>query len=292
MKKLLTGVMFLALLQITPDPALAGVNVGLSISLPSPLVFVSPPEMIVIPETYVYAVPGVEAEIYFYNGWWWRPWEGHWYRSRHYDSGWSYYQRVPSFYGGIPTGWRNDYRDHRWHGQQWNYQPIPHQQLQKNWRNWEKNGHWEKQQTWGVQGLKPHTRSPQPSTVVQPKPQVKPQFHETAKPQQYRSPGEFQQNQHNAQPQVVKPQPQAIKPQPQRGGPPSHETARPQPQQRSQQQAVKPQIHEAARPQQPQAHPGAVPQQHVQPQHQNAPQQSHSQQGNPERGGEEKHDRK
>ena len=34
---------------------------------------------------------------------------------------------------------RNDYREHRWKGHQWDHQPIPHSQVQRNWRNWEKN---------------------------------------------------------------------------------------------------------------------------------------------------------
>ena len=140
-------------------PTMAGVDVDVSISLPPPIVFAAPPEVIVIPETYVYVVPDVDADIFFYNGWWWRPWEGRWYRSRYYNSGWGYYQSVPSFYRGIPSGWRNDYRDHRWGGHPWNYQRIPHQQLQQNWSSWEKNRHWEKQQTWGVQGLKPTNAS-------------------------------------------------------------------------------------------------------------------------------------
>jgi len=156
MKKLLLEAILLALVIAGPIPAMAGVDAGSSISLPPPIVFASPPELVVIPETYVYAVPDVDADIFFYGGWWWRPWEGRWYRSQNYNSGWGYYRNVPSFYGRIPSGWRNDYREHRWRGHQWNYQRIPHAQVQQNWRGWEKNKYWEKQNTWGVQGLKPN----------------------------------------------------------------------------------------------------------------------------------------
>ena len=155
MKKALFRTMLLAFLFLFPVPSMAGVDVGVSISLPPLVVFSAPPAMVVIPETYVYVVPDADVEIFFYDGWWWRPWEGRWYRSRHYDSGWGYYQRVPSFYSRIPRSWRNDYREHRWGGRPWNYQPIPHQQVERNWSTWKKNNHWEKQQTWGVQGLKP-----------------------------------------------------------------------------------------------------------------------------------------
>ena len=158
MKKLLLGTILLALVFVFPIPAMTAVNVGVSISLPPPIVFAAPPEVIVIPGTYVYAVPDLDVDMFFYRGWWWRLWQGRWYRSRNYNAGWGYFRNAPSFYRGVPAGWRNDYRAHRWQGHQWNYQRIPHQQVQQNWSNWEKSRHWEKQNTWGVQGLKPRAR--------------------------------------------------------------------------------------------------------------------------------------
>ena len=112
MKKLLFRTILLALLFLFPVPAMAGVDV--SISMPPLIVFSAPPAMVVIPETYVYVVPDADVEIFFYDGWWWRPWEGRWYRSRHYDSAWGYYERVPSFYTRVPRSWRNDHRERRW----------------------------------------------------------------------------------------------------------------------------------------------------------------------------------
>jgi hypothetical protein len=167
MNKLFRGAVFLALLLAAPlsTPSGAGANDG--IGLPPPIMFGAPPQLIVLPETYVYVVPDVNADIYFYDGWWWRPWEGRWYRSAYYDSGWAYYRRVPVFYVWIPSGWRDDYRDHRWQGHPWNYQRMPHQQVQQNWKGWKKERHWEKEQTWGVQGLQPRTRAQKPSRKAQ-----------------------------------------------------------------------------------------------------------------------------
>jgi hypothetical protein len=198
MKKLLQA-LILTLAITAPFPAQAQVSVDVHIALPPPILFPAPPELIVLPETYVYVAPDVDVDIFFYNGWWWRPWEGRWYRSRYYNNGWAYYQSVPSFYRGIPRGWRNDYRERRWKGHQWDHQRIPHQQVQGNWKNWERNRHWEKQNTWGVQGLKTRTQSQQPSRKVQtqqPRPQSKdvkavrtqqhktePQSQKAAKPQ-------------------------------------------------------------------------------------------------------------
>jgi len=158
-ERLLLGTILLAFALVFPMPTTAGADAGVGILLPPPIIFPAPPMVVVIPETYVYVVPDSDMDIFFYHGWWWRPWEGRWYRSRHYDSGWGHYQRVPSFYGRIPPSWRNDYREHRWRGHPWNSQRVPHEQLQGNWSAWEKNRHWEKQQTWGVQGLKPRSRA-------------------------------------------------------------------------------------------------------------------------------------
>lgn len=167
MKKLFGGILLLALALVLPSPTMARLNVGISISLPPPIEFRQPPELIVLPETYVYVVPDAEVDIFFYDGWWWRPWEGRWYRSRDYSSGWVYFESVPSFYVEIPTGWRNDYREQRWRGHQWNVQRIPQQQVQQNWSNWQKNRYWEQHQTWGVQDLQNRTQSQQPSQKIQ-----------------------------------------------------------------------------------------------------------------------------
>jgi hypothetical protein len=220
MKKLLFVSMLLAFALVFPLPTTAGVDVGVSISLPPLIVFASPPEMVVIPETYVYVVPDSDVDIFFYDGWWWRPWEGRWYRSRNYGSGWVYYRRVPNFYSGIPSGWRNDYREHRWGGQPWNYQRIPQQQVQRNWSTWKKDKHWEKQQTWGVQGLKPRKGSQQPSKAVQPKSQTKPQSRDAVKPQQSRP-----KSQESVEPPRSRPQsqPQSGKIQPQKSQPQQRE---------------------------------------------------------------------
>jgi hypothetical protein len=161
MKRLIFLMMLLSMVLVFPVLTMARVNVDVNISLPPLITFASPPELVVIPETYVYAVPDVDADIFFYQGWWWRPWEGRWYRSRHYDSGWSHYRNAPSFSRQIPSGWRNDYREQRWKGRQWNQQRVHHQQVQKNWRNWEKRRHWEKQNTWGVKDLRSKKNSRQ-----------------------------------------------------------------------------------------------------------------------------------
>jgi len=213
MKRLLFGAALLALVALFPGLSMAAVDIHVSIPLPPLIVFPAPPAVIVIPETYVYFVPDVEEEIFFYDGWWWRPWQGRWYRSRHYDSGWGYYKRVPSFYTKMHSGWRNDYRDRRWKGHSWNFQPIPHNQLQQNWGSWKKDRHWEKQQTWGVPGLqfRPRSRAAEPSRTVMPSQRVIEPVKPRSQVHDVRPPRDVQPQPRR---EVVKPQPrEAVKPQ-------------------------------------------------------------------------------
>jgi hypothetical protein len=175
MKKLLLGTLLLAL-ALVPVSTMAGVHIGLNFSLPPLIEFYEPPELIVIPETYVYVVPDIDDEIFFYSGWWWRPWEGHWYRSQSYDSGWEYYQRVPSFYRKIPSNWRNDYRHNRWRGREWHHKRTHHRDVQRHWKEWENSRYWENQNNWGVRDFKPrkneherkYNRRPLQQKVYQP----------------------------------------------------------------------------------------------------------------------------
>jgi len=176
MRKFLYKIIVLSLVIFAPVSAMAEVDVrvNISIPLPPPIFFPAPPELVVIPETYVYVVPDADIDIFFYSGWWWRSWEGRWYRSRHYDAGWVYYRRIPSFYSRVPSDWRRDYRERRWRGNPWDQHRIPHHDVEQNWRGWQRNKHWEKQNTWGVQGLKHRQPPPGPANKQQLQPR-KPQ---------------------------------------------------------------------------------------------------------------------
>ena len=126
---------------LAPQPSLR-----ITIPLPPPIIFPAPPSVVILPETRVYAVPEVAEEIFFTGGWWWRPWNGRWYRSQHYDRGWVHYGGAPSWYRGIPRGWRDDYHNHRWGGGAWNHRPIHHDELQRNWKEWHTSRHWDQPQ--------------------------------------------------------------------------------------------------------------------------------------------------
>ncbi len=158
MKRLLFGTMLLALVFVVPISTMAAVDIRIGIPLPPPIAFPAPPQVVVIPETNVYVDPDVDVDLYFWNGWWWRLWEGRWYRSRFYNRGWAYYDAVPNFYFNVDPGWRRHYREHIWYGHRWNYERIPYNRLERNWKAWQDKRYWEKREThWGVEGYKPRS---------------------------------------------------------------------------------------------------------------------------------------
>ena len=120
-----------------PSRTTAGVNIGINIPPPPPLVIPAPPPMFVIPRTYVYFAPEVEVDIFFYNGYWYRPYREHWYRSGTYNGKWVYIssKKVPPVLLNLPPDYRRVPPGHR---------HIPHGHLKKNWRSWERDKYWEK----------------------------------------------------------------------------------------------------------------------------------------------------
>ena len=159
MNKLLAGILLLTVAVILPQPLRAEVNISIGFALPEPVYFARPPELIVLPDTRsVYVVPESDFDLFFWNGWWWRSWQGRWYRSRSYNRGWNYYNTVPSFYYDVDPGWRDSYRARNWSGHRWNYERIPHQRLQNNWKQWHDNQYWQGNRTWGVEGYRPRPK--------------------------------------------------------------------------------------------------------------------------------------
>ena len=243
MKKLLLGIILLASAMVVPAPGMAEVNIYVQIPLPPPIVFPAPPEVIVIPDThYVYVVPDIEVDIFFWGGWWWRLWEGRWYRTHYYDRGWTYYNYVPSFYFDIDPGWRRYYRDQNWYGHRWSYDRIPHQRLQQNWKRWRDDRYWERQRTWGVQGYQPRPQQQrqelrhQRQEQYQQRPDV--QQHRRQMQQLQRQPPVQRPQQQQQQPRVQRPQQQQRQPQVQR---PQQQQQQPQVQRKEEGKTIRPQ---------------------------------------------------
>jgi hypothetical protein len=264
-------------------------------NLPPPISFAVPPEVVVIPETNVYVAPDIAVDLFFWDGWWWRPWEGHWYRSHYYDRGWGYYNNVPSFYFDVDPRWRGYYRDRNWYGHRWNYERIPNQRLQQKWKSWQNDRHWERQGTWGVQNYKPRPQQ-QRQELRQQRQQ---QYQQRTEVQKQRPPQEKVQ-QPQRRPQVQQPPRQPEVPQPQR---PPQDRQPPRPSQEKVQQTQRrpqvqqpprqPEVPQPQRPPQdrqpPRPSQEKVQQTQKQPEVQQPPRQS---QRKPEKREEEKQDRK
>jgi hypothetical protein len=115
-----------------------GVNVNVGNNLPA-FRFAAPPDLVVIPGTYVYIVPDINVDVLFFQDHWWRPYEGHWYRSRDYNGQWSYVEpgRIPSGLRSLPQNYRQRLSP--------GYERIPHRDVERNWEKWEKEKYWDRQ---------------------------------------------------------------------------------------------------------------------------------------------------
>lgn len=115
-------------------------RIDITIALP-PVVFSSPPPLVVIPGTYAYFAPGADADILFYQGYWYRPYEGRWFRAAAYNGPWVgiAVDSVPPVLLEIPPDFR-----HVWHGRP----HIPYGDFDRHWKKWEKDHYWEKDRQW------------------------------------------------------------------------------------------------------------------------------------------------
>lgn len=119
----------------------AEVNVNIGVGLPG-LVIPAPPALIVIPGTYVYYPPEVGVDIFFYHGYWYRPYRGRWFISAEYNGPWGGVAigRVPRVLRGLPPTYR-----HVPPG----YERVPYGTVRRNWRNWERDRYWDRPENRG-----------------------------------------------------------------------------------------------------------------------------------------------
>jgi hypothetical protein len=120
-----------------------GIHVDIGIPLPS-ISFSVAPQLVALPGTYAYVVPEYDAELFFYDGFWWRPYQGRWYRSSYYDRGWEVYGSVPVFYSNVPRDWRTRYRNRSWDGRRWDYERVSYDNVKRNWSSWKRDRHWDR----------------------------------------------------------------------------------------------------------------------------------------------------
>lgn len=130
----LVAVLFCSgLFSAAASPAGAEVN----IRLPLPRLFLPlPPPLVLIPGTYAYTAPDVDADIVFYQGAWYRPHGGFWYFSSGYNGPWRVLsaERVPRVLIGLPPNFRRVPPGH---------ERMPYGHVKQNWKTWEHERHWD-----------------------------------------------------------------------------------------------------------------------------------------------------
>ena len=147
MRKGICGISVLALLLgalFAPGgtkEATAAVGININIGPPPRYVIPAPPPVVVIPGTYVYAVPDIDVDILFYQGYWYRPHQGYWFRARSYNGPWVYLAppQVPRVLIELPPDYRRPPPG---------YRRIPYGQFKKNWGAWDRQRYWDRDKEW------------------------------------------------------------------------------------------------------------------------------------------------
>lgn len=136
---LVASAMFLVLTGFSSQSN-AGVSVGIDINIPA-YRFAAPPPLVVIPGSYVYFAPEADVDIVFYHGFWYRPYKGRWFRARAYNGPWGLIApvKVPRVLIELPPDFRHIYMEHP---------RIAHRDFNRNWRGWERNKYWERDERW------------------------------------------------------------------------------------------------------------------------------------------------
>ncbi len=108
-----------------------GVNAPVAVAAPAlpPLTLSAPPPVVAVPGTYVYAAPAVGANLFLYQGYWYRPYNQYWYRAKYYNGPWAYVtpRAVPA---PLFTANRHMYRQVAYH------RHIPYGGGPVNWGRW------------------------------------------------------------------------------------------------------------------------------------------------------------
>jgi len=113
----------------------ADINININPVPPPHFAFAAPPSVHVIPGSYVYLVPNMDFDMFFYNGYWYRPHNNYWYRAVGYNGPWHYHKAVPRPLLHLPSDYRRIPPGHTF---------IPYGQLKKHWRYWERDRYWDK----------------------------------------------------------------------------------------------------------------------------------------------------
>ncbi len=113
-----------------------------------PIITESYTHVVHIPGTYVYAVPDIDSEVFFYGGRWFSYHDNYWFRATVYSGPWVRVRigNVPSRLHRLPGHYRQHIhsKSHR----------IHRSELKKHWKSWERDRHWDHDGGHGGDGYK------------------------------------------------------------------------------------------------------------------------------------------
>ncbi len=112
---------------------------GGSIEAPPPIVLPAPPAVVVIPGTYAYFAPDVSVDLFFYGGYWYRPWGGFWFRADTWNGSWIFFSTPPTIFLSLPVDYRVIFVG---------YSRIHYGEFHNNWYRWEREHHWDRDSHW------------------------------------------------------------------------------------------------------------------------------------------------
>jgi len=112
--------------NVSPD-----VNTAVSVTVNA----AADPDIIVIPQTYVYYYRYLNYDCFYFQGFWWRTFNGVWFRSGIYNSGWTVISPayVPYNVSHLPRNWRLTVA---------NGPRIGWSETKVYWNLWQKNNYW------------------------------------------------------------------------------------------------------------------------------------------------------
>jgi hypothetical protein len=137
---IVTKTVLCLLLVFSAAGSAVAINIGdieieLGVGAPPQVEFARPPELVPIPGRYVYYVPDMDSDLFFYQGRWFRPYKGRWFRSEHYAGPWEHVREVPAPLIDLPHDYRTIPPG---------YYRIPYGELRNNWERWERERYWDR----------------------------------------------------------------------------------------------------------------------------------------------------
>lgn len=135
-------------------PAVATVEVNVATP---PILEIQPPELVVVPsgDTYIYMIPTVVG-VYFYDGYWYRYYEGAWFRADIYNGPWIGIAVAPTVIVGIDPFYPFYLPA--------SYYRIGYADFHVHWRNWGHDRHWHNH-AWFKHEMKPLVQKKRLSSI-------------------------------------------------------------------------------------------------------------------------------